>query len=236
VGEVLDWFGGLAAGLDYAAANGIVHHDLKPNNILFDIHNHPFIGDLGIFQVIESLSAANSPRVNPYYESPEQVRRRKLTGLAQQYSLAAIMFHALAGEVLFSGATELVASFKHTSERPRSINKLRSELNEAFSEVLKRALSKEPEKRYATSVAFIAELIKARGGAITPEEVRQDPARTAGPARPPSAPLPAAKSPAVSQPELTGPVRMLLLLALGISTAACLCVMVGVIFSLFDAP
>jgi serine/threonine-protein kinase len=236
VGEVLDWFKGLAAGLDYAAVNGMVHHDLKPNNILFDVHGHPIVADLGIVQVIESLSAANSPRVNPYYMSPEQVRKRKLTGMAQQYSLAAILFHALAGETLFSGATDLVASFKHTSERPRSIRRLRPELNEAFAEVIKRALSKEPDRRYPSAAAFVAELVKAQGGAIAPEEVRPEPSSPSRPARPPSAAPPPVRSPAVQPADLTPAVRARMVLALGISLAVCICGAVGVLLALFETP
>jgi len=236
VGEVLDWFQALAAGLDYAAANGIVHHDLKPNNILFDVHNHPVVGDLGIFQVVDSLSAASSPQINPYYVSPEQVRRRKLTGQAQEYSLATILFHALSGETLFSGATDLVAGFKHTSERPRSIHRIRPELNEAFAEVLKKALSKEPAKRYPSAVAFVGDLVRAYGGAITPEEVRSEPAMPSQSARPDARSQPPVLSAAIRQPELTNAVRARMVLTLLISLSVCICGAVGMLLSLFESP
>jgi serine/threonine-protein kinase len=236
VGKVLELARALAAGLDHAAANGVYHTDLKPNNVLFDIHDHLFIGDLGIAQVIESLSAANRPEVNPHYMSPEQVRKRKPTGQAQQYSLAALLFHLLSGEVLFAGATDLVASFKHTSERPRSINQLRPELSEAFGEVLGKALKKVPADRYSSSVEFVANLVRAYGGAITPEEVRADRASASPAVRTPQMVLPQAGPPTIQLPGITNAARARMLVVLSISLSICICAASGVLFSLMESP
>ena len=171
VEEALDLVGKIGSGLDYAAGNNYFHLELKPSNILFDEHGHPFIADLGLVQVINSLSAANKSTVNPYYMSPEQVRRRSLTVRSHEYSLAALLFHMLTGQVLFTGATELVAGFKHTSESPRSIRSLRSDLTKSFDKVIDRALKKNPEDRFSDCSTFVRMLVSALGGMITPEEV-----------------------------------------------------------------
>ncbi len=236
VGKVHELARALAAGLDYAAANGVYHTDLKPNNVLFDIHDHPVIGDLGIAQVIESLSAANKPEVNPHYMSPEQVLKRKPTGQAQQYSLAALLFHLLSGEVLFSGATDLVASFKHTSERPRNIHQLRAELSEAFSEVLGKALRKVPAERYSSSGEFVANLVRAYGGAITPEEVRTNQASSSPAMRIPQTVLPQTGPPTIQLPGITNPARARMLVVLSISLSICICAASSVLFSLMESP
>ncbi|HUF39071.1 MAG TPA: serine/threonine-protein kinase [Anaerolineales bacterium] len=235
-GEVLDWSRNVAAALDFAAANGIVHHDLKPNNVLFDGNSRPYVADLGIFQVIDSLSAANSPRVNPYYASPEQVRRRKLTGQSQQYSLAAILFHALSGQVLFSGATDLVASFKHTSERPRDIHRLRPEMSEAFGEVLKKALAKVPQDRYPSTEAFVMDLVRAQGGALSVEDVQRAAAASPQPARQPPPDQRPVPAPAIRREDLTPALRARRLLALAISLSACVCWAIGALTQFLDSP
>ena len=172
VTEVLDMFRVIAGGLDHAASQGNFHLDLKPNNILFDAAGNPYIGDLGLVQVIDSLSAARRPQVNPYYTSPEQVRKRPITSESHVYSLAAMLFHVLTGQVLFSGASDMVAWFKHTSESPRNIRTLRADLSPAFNAVMQRALEKQPAERYKTCVAFIDQLTRAQGGALRPEDVR----------------------------------------------------------------
>lgn len=236
VDEAVEWFQGFASALDQAASAGVIHNDIKPNNVLFDEHGHGVIGDLGIVQVIESLSAANKPTINPYYTSPEQVRRRNLTGLSQQYSLAALLFHVLSGQVLFGGATELVASFKHTSERPRNIRQLRPELNEVFGEVLLKALSKDPAHRFRSSGEFMANLARAKGGTLTIHEVQ---GAWAGPPRAaqqiPSAP-PRIAAPAIRPQQATTPAQLRMLLVLGFSLSICICAAVGMVLSLAQSP
>lgn len=172
VGNALQICGQIGDALDYAATNGVYHLDMKPNNVLFDDHGHPFVADLGLVQVINSLSAANTPQINPYYMSPEQVRRRPLTAPSHVYSLAAILFQMLTGQTLFTGASELVASFKHTSEKPRGVRTLRSDLTKGFDAVMARGLEKRPEERYPSCRTFVQQLVAAQGGAISPEEVR----------------------------------------------------------------
>jgi serine/threonine-protein kinase len=179
IDEALNLCANVGDGLDVAASHNQFHLDLKPNNILFDSHGHPFISDLGLVQVINSLSAAKKPEVNPFYMSPEQVRRRKLTAEAHVYSLGAILFHMLTGEVLFTGASNLVASFKHTSENPRRIRTLRREVTKAFDAVLYRGLEKHPEERYPSCRIFVQQLRKAQGGAISPEQVYAETRREA---------------------------------------------------------
>ena len=199
VQEALRICGRIGDALDFAASNNQFHLDLKPNNILFDNQGQPFLADLGLVQVINSLSAANPPQVNPFYMSPEQVRRRRLTAPAHVYSLAAILFHMLTGQTLFTGASDLVASFKHTSEAPRSIRTLRSELTRSFDAVMNRALQKRPEDRYPSCRTFIQQLIGAQGGSISPDEVRSADFTAAPPQQ--AARAPQMRSPQIRRPQ-----------------------------------
>ncbi len=222
---------------DYAAANNHFHLDLKPNNILFDEHDHPFVADLGLVQVINSLSAANTPQVNPYYMSPEQVRRRPMTSGAHVYSLAAMLFHMLTGQVLFPAATETVASFKHTSERPRSIRQLRGDLTKGFDAVMERALEKRPEERFPNCRTFVQQLVSAQGGALSAHEVRAQEFRDEQPRIPQpraSRPVRATSSPGrpgrlQQYPEIQ---RRVVRILLGMGATIALCIALSVILAI----
>ena len=171
--RVVEIFTPLAEALDYAAARNILHLDLKPNNILFDQHGHPFLADFGLVQLIDALTVTRPPMANAAYISPEQVRGYQMDGRLHVYSLATIIFEALTGQPLFSGASEMVTSFKHISENPRAPRTLRPDLPEGVDAVLLKALEKKVEDRYPTTREFLRMLELAQGGAISPEVLVQ---------------------------------------------------------------
>ncbi len=172
--EALAIFTPLADALDTVAGKGIFHADLKPNNVLFSDREEPLLADLGLLQIIESLSFSKSMATNPQYISPEQVRRRPLTSETHVYSLAAMVFHALAGRPVFTGATEQVTSFKHVSEKPPRLRTINPQISPETEAVLNQALSKKPEQRYRTCNEFLGGLQQTASGALTLAEIRQD--------------------------------------------------------------
>ncbi|GEM_PF-6895828 len=178
--EIVQTFTPLAQALDFAAQRGILHMDLKPNNVLFDERGQPYLADLGVVQIVDALSAARVPQVNPFYTSPEQVRKHGMDIRSNVYSLAALIYHALTGQPLFSGVSEMVTAFKHISQRPQPPRQLRPELPAAVDEVMLRALEKKPEDRYPSASEFLRGLDAAAGGKLTPGVVeRQTEARPA---------------------------------------------------------
>jgi serine/threonine protein kinase len=109
-------FNPIAAALDAAASQGLFHSDLKPGNILFDKQGNPVVAELGLAQVLNSLTVARPIPPNPAYASPEQVRGALLDAHSQVYSLGTILYHALTGQPP-SGATD-DHLLKHVSENP----------------------------------------------------------------------------------------------------------------------
>ncbi len=171
--EVIQIFTPLAEALDYCAGLGVFHHDLKPSNILFDDMDRPYLGDLGVLQIIEDLSTAKAPQANPFYISPEQVRDRPVEARTHVYSLAAMIYESLTGQPVFSGASPMVTTFKHVSENPRRPRQLRPDLPEAFDQVLLKALEKRPAERYPTCRLFLRALESARAGRLPPELIEE---------------------------------------------------------------
>ena len=171
--QAIEIFTPLADAFDYAASQGVFHLDIKPNNVVFDQHGHPFLADLGLVQIIDALTTAKAPITNSGYISPEQVRGSGFDTRAQVYSLGAMIYETLTGQTLFIGVSEMVTAFKHISERPRPPRSLRPELPEAVDQVLLRAVEKRPEERFQSAGEMMVMLERAQGGVITPEVVMQ---------------------------------------------------------------
>jgi hypothetical protein len=171
--QTIEVFTPIAEALDYSADQGLIHHNIKPNNILFDDHNNPYIAELGVIQILGELTAARIPTANPHYANPEQARRLKPDKRSQVYSLAAVIYQVLSGQTVFHGATEMIALFKHTSDRVHPPSEVNPALSESVDDVLITALAKHPEERYPGAVEFIRVLKVARTEVIPPDGLAQ---------------------------------------------------------------
>ena len=148
-----------ADALAYAHLRGVVHRDVKPDNILIDAGSgRAMMSDFGIARAIESdkrLTATGVAVGTPTYMSPEQaVGERDLDGRSDLYSLAVVGYHMLTGKPPFSAGNSMALLLKHVSERPRPIAELRPEAPKAMCDAIERALKKSPEDRWATAAAF----------------------------------------------------------------------------------
>lgn len=185
----------IAQALEYANQQGILHRDVKPNNILFDAHNNPFLADFGIAKAMEAQTNLTGTGIigTPDYMSPEQARGETLDHRSDLYSLAVVAYHALTGQLLFSATTPMGLIFKHVSEMPRAPRELRSDLPEGVNVVLLKALAKYPSERYATTSEFaraLAEAVKGLQGSVSafsPAPVYSTPLSTQTSAPPPTA-------------------------------------------------
>ncbi len=197
----------VAAALDYAHTQGVLHRDVKPSNVLFDQRDTPFLADFGIAKALESTSGLTGTGVvgTPDYMSPEQARGEQLDGRSDLYSLGVVVFQCLTGTQLFKATTPLGVMLKHATEAPPPLRASRPDLPQALEEVVQKSLAKYPNERYQTASAFIAALnTAARGKDATTVEPKisgdfatmvEAPARTGG-AQPRTTVLPSdAKAP-----------------------------------------
>ena len=153
----------IASALDYAHRQNVIHRDVKPENVMM-YEGEAMVMDFGIAKsVIESgehsMTLSGAMFGTPAYISPEQAAGAgQVDGRADQYSLAVVLYEMLAGERPFSGNTELEAFSKRFNETPTPIRKVREGVPESIETALTKAMSPDPDGRYA-SIALFAQAI-----------------------------------------------------------------------------
>ena len=141
----------VAAGLDYAHTQGVIHRDIKPKNILFDSRGTAYLADFGIARLHEGsehISGAGAFVGTAPYASPEQCRGEELTPISDIYSLGVVLYEMLTGVLPYQGPTPLAIMHKHISEPVPNPLKDRSDLPLGITEVMRQALAKLPRARY----------------------------------------------------------------------------------------
>ncbi len=151
----------IAEGLDTAYKHGVVHRDIKPQNILIDTKGVVKITDFGLARSRETvtLTQSNVFMGTAYYISPEQAESgRSADTRSDLYSIATVLFEMLAGHPPFEGDTAVDIVMKHMNEKVPSICRLRPELPADIDVFLQKAMAKSPNDRYGTPQEFIAAL------------------------------------------------------------------------------
>lgn len=153
----------VADGLGHAARKGIIHRDLKPENIMIDREGGVRIADLGLAKETgagrRSATADGDVLGTPYYMSPEQVRQPGDVDLRSDvYSLGATLYHMATGEVPFEAPTPFEIMTMHLNDPLMPPHERRHDLPEALSDVIMRAMAKEPQNRYQTYADLMRDL------------------------------------------------------------------------------
>jgi tRNA A-37 threonylcarbamoyl transferase component Bud32 len=151
----------IADALAYAHLRGVIHRDIKPDNILLDAApggGRAMVTDFGIARAIEAgtrLTITGAAVGTPTYMSPEQAMgEREIDGRCDIYSLGVIGYQMLAGRVPFAAANPMALLLKHVGERPRPIADLRPDAPKSLRDAIERAMMKEAEDRWPTAAAL----------------------------------------------------------------------------------
>jgi tRNA A-37 threonylcarbamoyl transferase component Bud32 len=150
----------IARALGAAHERGIVHRDVKPQNVLVDEEGSAKVTDFGIARTLdqEGLTADGRVLGTTDYVSPEQALGHPVTGQSDLYSLGIVLFEMLTGEVPFHGDNQVAVAMKHVREELPDVQLLRPEVSSALAAVVDRATAKDLDRRYADDQELIADL------------------------------------------------------------------------------
>jgi serine/threonine protein kinase len=153
-------------GLSEAHRLGVVHRDLKPQNIMLDRDGNARIMDFGIARSLaaKGITGAGVMIGTPEYMSPEQVDGKEADQRSDIYSLGIIMFEMLTGHLPFEGDTPLSIAVKQKSERPPDPGSINAQIPDELSRIILKCLEKPKEKRYQSADELLAALAKIESG------------------------------------------------------------------------
>jgi hypothetical protein len=156
-----------ARGLAAAAAEGVIHRDVKPSNMVLDESGVLKITDFGLAKTVSSqsdLTLTGTIVGTPFYMSPEQGEGYSVDHRADIYSLGASFYHLLAGAPPFEAESPVSIILKHINEQLPPPEKRNPKVKAPLSAVIRRMMAKNPDERYASYDELIADLESMRRG------------------------------------------------------------------------
>ena len=160
--RVLKFAQQIADALAAAHAEGVVHRDLKPQNLLVDKADQIFVCDFGLAKSFEEgaigMTRTGAFLGTPRYMSPEQVEGKPADGRADLYSFGLILYEMVTGDVPFTGESTLKVMYQRIQEKPKSPKTLNPDLPNWLVRLIMRCLERDPDARYQNAYEILADL------------------------------------------------------------------------------
>ncbi|KAB8138693.1 Stk1 family PASTA domain-containing Ser/Thr kinase [Gracilibacillus oryzae] len=168
VEEVLDIMKQITSGIAHAHDNGIIHRDIKPQNMLIDEYGLVKVTDFGIATALSAtaLTQTNSVLGSIHYLSPEQARGVKANNKSDIYALGIVMFELLTGNLPFSGQSPVSIALKHMQREMPSVHEWQHTVPQSVENIILIATTKAPYQRYQNA----HEMLSALDHALDPDQ------------------------------------------------------------------
>jgi len=198
--RAVDLLGQVAGALDAAHAQGLVHRDVKPANVVIateDGRDRAYLTDFGLAKQLDSRTAMSATGVivgTVAYMAPEQAQGRPVDARTDIYALGCVFFEMVTGRVPFPRDDQVAVIYAHLTEPPPAVSGVRAGLHPALDGVVAKAMAKDPGERYLSAGDFARDAAAAlQGTRVTGPEtvVATGQARPLGPSVPPEPPTPA---------------------------------------------
>jgi serine/threonine protein kinase/uncharacterized protein YgiM (DUF1202 family) len=184
IGDIAHIIQQIAAALDYAHRQGVIHRDIKPTNIMIDGEGNAFLMDFGIARMTERVNVGGDGLTQtgfavgtPSYMSPEQgMGDPNITSQADIYSLGVVVYQMATGELPYTAETPMAIVLRHINDPVPRARAVKADLPAAFDRAIAKAMAKKPAERYASATEFAEELIaavNATGISTRPDTLRR---------------------------------------------------------------
>jgi serine/threonine-protein kinase len=166
----------VADGLAFAHTHGLVHRDVKPQNVLLSREGDVKVTDFGIARSLDvehGVTQTGTVLGTGEYLAPEQASGKPVSPATDVYSLGVVLWELLAGDVPFSGENFVAVALRHVNELPPNLRTVRPDVSPRLAAAVERALAKDPAQRFPSMAALAAELracLAEPGGAPAPVE------------------------------------------------------------------
>ncbi len=163
VGRLVNIAKQLAGALDAAHAEGVVHRDLKPRNVLMAQNDQVYVSDFGLAKSLEgesttTMTCAGEVLGTPRYMSPEQAESKPVDHRSDLYSLGVILYEMATGDAPFAGESTMQVMYQHVTRKPKDPKLGNPGLPDYLSKIILKCLEKDPANRYQSAKEILADL------------------------------------------------------------------------------
>ncbi len=158
----------ICRGLQAAHEQGIIHRDIKPQNVLIDAKGEVKLMDFGVARMAEAPEAMTQAGLivgTPHYMSPEQVQGKQLDARTDVYAMGVLLYELLVGRRPFESTSLTGILTAHIMEKPKPPIEVRTDIGRELNAIVLRCLEKDPKARYADAGALLADLEQLRAAA-----------------------------------------------------------------------
>ena len=149
----------ICAALEAAHAEGVIHRDLKPQNIMLDAHQRVYVMDFGIARSVDSHMTRTGAIIGtPDYMSPEQAKGQPIDHRSDIFSAGIIFYQMLSGQDPFQADTAMGKIWKRTAEPARDLHEVDNGIPRPLSDIVKKCLELDPEKRFASASELLQQI------------------------------------------------------------------------------